>query len=183
VYQVIGLIPPHNLREVHQPLLVGYTSVTCRLRCRCHNLACELIPSSRSHIRLIYSHSTPQWARLGRSALQTLNCCSQRTSCAPRGDCGRGISKPDMSAFGSNTVCSTGAHLSLRFTVSYASYVVPHERVEWTIRELPDAVTGVECVASDGAALAGVAEWTHSIADAELRVATALEHSCTVHLL
>ena len=81
------------------------------------------------------------------------------------------------------TAGSTGAHLSLRFTVSYASYVVPHERVEWTIRELPDAVAGVECVASDGAALAGVAEWTHSIADAELRVATALEHSCTVHLL
>jgi hypothetical protein len=37
VYQVIGLIPPHNLREVRKPLLVGYTSVTCRLRCRCHN--------------------------------------------------------------------------------------------------------------------------------------------------
>eukprot|EP01047_Picozoa_sp_COSAG01_P042487 COSAG01_NODE_3713_length_5770_cov_71.034568_2_plen_184_part_00 len=27
------------------------------------------------------------WARFGRSALQTLNCCLQRSSCAPRGYC------------------------------------------------------------------------------------------------
>jgi hypothetical protein len=46
-----------------------------------------------------------QWARFGRSALQTLNCCSQRTSCAPRGGCSRRISKGPMGPFGSNTVC------------------------------------------------------------------------------
>jgi hypothetical protein len=36
-----------------------------------------------------------------------MNCCSQRTSCAPRGYCGRRISKGPMGPFGSNTVCSS----------------------------------------------------------------------------
>jgi hypothetical protein len=57
VYQVIGLIPPHNLRGGPKPLLVGYTSVTCRLRCRCHNLALDLLPSSRPALRPQVTHS------------------------------------------------------------------------------------------------------------------------------
>jgi hypothetical protein len=60
--------------------------------------------STTTHTPLL----TQQWARFGRSALQTLNCCSQRTSsCAPRGYCGRRISKGAMAPFGSNTVCSS----------------------------------------------------------------------------
>jgi hypothetical protein len=61
-----------------------------------------------------------QWARFGRSALQTLNyCCSQRTSCAPRGGCSRRISKgpAPMGPFGSNTVCRSAGPTELLLVV------------------------------------------------------------------
>jgi hypothetical protein len=63
-------------------------------------------PALQHWLLTAVSVGPPVWP-ICRSALQTLNCCSQRTSCAPRGYCGRRISKPDMSAFGSNTICST----------------------------------------------------------------------------
>eukprot|EP01047_Picozoa_sp_COSAG01_P017383 COSAG01_NODE_918_length_12750_cov_26.992649_4_plen_249_part_00 len=65
-----------------------------------------VVPSGTHHFDL-------QWARFGRSALQTLNCCSQRTSCAPRGGCSRRISKGPMGPFGSNTVCRSGGPTEL----------------------------------------------------------------------
>eukprot|EP01050_Picozoa_sp_SAG11_P008928 SAG11_NODE_809_length_7082_cov_6.205785_4_plen_916_part_00 len=77
---------------------------------------------------------------------------------------------------------STGSRLRLHFEVSHASYAAPHERVEWTVRELPDTVAAVECVAEDGATTSGVA-WSHAEAHKELRVAAALGHKCTVHLV
>jgi hypothetical protein len=71
--------------------------------------ACAAVMASCSRSRLFnavcYTRRHTQWARFGRSALQTLNCCSQRTSCAPRGGCSRRISKGPMGPFGSNTVC------------------------------------------------------------------------------
>ena len=78
---------------------------------------------------------------------------------------------------------STGGHLSLHFEVSHRSYAVPYERVEWTVRELSDAVAGVDCVTGDNV-VASESEvmWSHSAALEELRVAAPLGHRCTVHL-
>eukprot|EP01047_Picozoa_sp_COSAG01_P010172 COSAG01_NODE_428_length_17193_cov_45.999123_1_plen_177_part_00 len=81
----------------------------------------QKVPSQRTAVilawrsvwarRILAISAFPQWARFGGSALQTLNCCSQRTSCAPRGDCGRTISKDAMACFGSNIVCSLAGPL------------------------------------------------------------------------
>jgi hypothetical protein len=49
-------------------------------------------PPALQHWLLTAVSVGPVWP-ICRSALQTLNCCSQRTSCAPRGYCGRRISK------------------------------------------------------------------------------------------
>eukprot|EP01047_Picozoa_sp_COSAG01_P003941 COSAG01_NODE_124_length_25180_cov_12.776112_4_plen_226_part_00 len=53
----------------------------------------------------------------GRSALQTLNCCSQRTSCAPRAARRRQPQNPKTRhawAFGSNTVCRSAGPTEMR---------------------------------------------------------------------
>jgi hypothetical protein len=85
-----------------------------------------------------------QWARFGRSALQTLNCSSQRTSCAPPGGCSRRISKPAMAAFGSNTVCRSAGpteaclcaqHLGTMMDVAAARQSLPSLELDlpkWT---------------------------------------------------
>jgi hypothetical protein len=79
--------------------------------------ACAAVMASCSRSRLFnavcYTRRHTQWARFGRSALQTLNCCSQRTSCAPRGGCSRRISKGPMGPFGSNTVCRSAGPTEL----------------------------------------------------------------------
>ena len=44
----------------------------------------------------------------------------------------------------------TAGRLSLHFDVSHSSYAVAHERVQWTVHELADAVATVDCVLGDG---------------------------------
>jgi len=84
-------------------------------------------------------------------------------------------------AAGAGTGAGAGGSLSLRFEVSHSSYAVVHERVGWTVRELPDAVSGVVCAAADGSENAA-ARWSHSKEHQELRVTASLGHECTVRL-
>ena len=83
-----------------------------------------------------------------------------------------------------------GGQLSLHFEVSHASFAVTHERVQWIVRELSDAVASVDCslaaAAGDGgdenAAGEEAVAWSHSMEHQELRVSAPLGHRCTVHL-
>lgn len=64
---------------------------------------------------------------------------------------------------------------------------VPHERVQWVVRELSDTVAGIDCVVPGSDAEAGEGEvqaaWSHAVEYQELRVTAPLGHHCTVRLL
>eukprot|EP01051_Picozoa_sp_SAG22_P005310 SAG22_NODE_311_length_12629_cov_20.911891_5_plen_1434_part_00 len=82
----------------------------------------------------------------------------------------------------------TAGRLSLHFEVSHSSYAVAHERVQWTVRELADAVATVDCVLGDTGSQAsnsenaGAVVWSHSAEQHELTLTAPLGHQCTVQL-